>query len=250
MSGIINFEENNPAVAIENLDLFINNVPSDESPAIDYGYKGRSYFKMQGEGTDRLMYDSLAVINIEKAISLGDTTFDYYDNFAGEFMKRKNYEKAAFFAEKAVAIKRKPDATDFAKVGTYYSAARNWVKADEFVDKALGLYKGAWVDGYALSARLKTYKGDSTFKANFMAAPLYQEYLDKLGAGKSDPKNKRNVTDALKYLAGREFQVSKDLPKAISYLEELLQIDPTNEEVKKQLEFIKSSQSSGASPGK
>lgn len=239
MKGIMSFEENEPAKAIEFLGMFIKNLPEDENPAMDYGFTGRSYFNLPGEGEVRNLNDSLGIINIEKAISLGDTTFNYWGDLTSKYVKAKDYVNAAKYGEREVVGKKKPLASELARLGTYFAGARNWAKADEYVTKALEKYNNTWPAGYALSARLKSYQGDSTYKANFGSAPLYEKYLEVLGEGKTDPKNAKDVKDALKYLAGKEFQVSKNLTKAIEYLEIFLKLEPENEEVKKQIEIIK-----------
>jgi tetratricopeptide (TPR) repeat protein len=242
MSGIMSFEEKKPTEAIALLKTFIEKAPKDDNPGLDYGYIGRSYLIMPAEGEAKKANDSLGIWNIEKAIAMGDTSFNYYQDMAGSLYKNKNYVKAAYFAEKNATTKKNPNAADFATVGSYYNAARNYVKSDEYVDKALALYQDKWADGYALSARVKSFKSigvDSAYSANFTAAPLYEKYLSLIGeAGKADAKNKRNVSDALKYLAGREFQVNKNKEKAIAYLTELLKYDPTNAEVQAQLDAI------------
>lgn len=242
MSGIIDFEEKKPASAIENLTKFIKVAPADESPAIDYGYIGRSYLIMPGEGDEKIKNDSLGILNIEKAIQLGDTTFNYYQDLSSNFIKNKNWAKAALFAEKAALAKKSPNAADFAPAGIYYNAAKMYDKADVYLEKALELYKDAWPTGYALSARNKMAKNasDSTFTANFGAAPTWEKYFALLGdAGKAVPANKRNVVDGLRYLAGWELQVNKNLAKGIANIEELLKYDPENEDAKKMLEAMK-----------
>jgi tetratricopeptide (TPR) repeat protein len=184
----------------------------------------------------------LGIVNIEKAIQLGDTTFNYYQDLSSNFIKNKNWAKAALFAEKAALAKKSPNAADFAPAGIYYNAAKMYDKADTYLEKALELYKDAWPTGYALSARNKMAKNatDSTFTANFGAAPTWEKYFALLGdAGKAVPANKRNVVDGLRYLAGWELQVNKNLVKGIANIEELLKYDPENEDAKKMLEAMK-----------
>ena len=242
MSGIMNFEEKKPLEAIDDLTKFIKAAPADESPAIDYGYIGRSYLILPGEGDERIKNDSLGIWNIEKAIQLGDTTFNYYQDLATNFTKNKNWSKAALFYEKAALAKKNPNAADFAPAAIYYNAAKNYDKAETYINKALELYKDQWPAGYALSARNQMAKNaaDSTFTANFGAAPVWEKYFALLGdAGKAAPANKRNVVDGLRYLAGWELQVNKNLTKGIANIEELLKYDPTNEDAKKMLEAMK-----------
>jgi hypothetical protein len=241
MTGIMNFEGAKPTEAIKDLETFIKNAPAEENKAMDYGYIGRSYLSMPGDAAAKKISDSLGIMNVEKAIQMGDTTFNYYNDMATIFFKAKDYKKAAKYSEKAGLAKKGATAADFATVGTYYNYDKNWIKADEYVDKALGLYKDGWIDGYPLSARVKAYKNstDSTYSAGFKSASLYEKYLSLIGTGKTDPKNKRNVTEALIYLAGREFQVNKNSIKALEFLDEVVKIDPTNASVQKQIDAIK-----------
>ncbi|WP_255066972.1 hypothetical protein [Lacihabitans sp. LS3-19] len=242
MLGIMDFEENKPVEAIENLKKFIEIAPADESPAMDYGFIGRSYISMPGEDDVRNLNDSLGILNIEKAIQLGDTTFNYYQDLTATFAKNKDYAKAAIFAEKNAQTNKKVNAGDYYMVYQYFNASGNYSKANEYVEKAKEGYKDTWPDLYYTSARVKTNmnRSDSTYSANFESYQEYQKYLDLLGeTGKADAKNKAKVVEALKYLAGREFQVNKDIPKGIAYFEEMVKYDPENEALKGELEALK-----------
>ncbi len=242
MTGIMNFDGGKPTEAISDLQKFIQIAPAEDNKASDYGYIGRSYLSMPGDVAAKKISDSLGILNVEKAIQMGDTTFNYYGDMAANFIKAKDYKNAAKYAEKNVMGKKSPTASDFATVGTYYNYDKNWIKADEYIDKALSTYKDLWADGYALSARVKGYKNsaDSTYAAGFKSAPIYEKYLSLINpAAKVDPKNKRNVSEALVYLAGREFQVNKNSVKALEYLDEVVKIDPTNQTVVKQIEAIR-----------
>jgi hypothetical protein len=241
MTGIINFEKNNPTQAINDINKFIDAKPEGENFAMDYGYIGRSYLAMSGDVAAKKNTDSLGLIFIEKAIQLGDTSFNYLQDAANIFYKNKNYAKAAIFSERNINNKKSPNAADFATVGNNFYAAKDWAKAQTYVEKALGLYNDKWIDGFALLSRIKTFKNskDSVFTANYGAAADYELYLQKLGEGRKNVANKRNVTEALTYLAGKEYLLNKDNAKAIAYLEEIVQLDPSNEKVKGQIDAIK-----------
>ncbi|MGL4632055.1 MAG: hypothetical protein ACRCVT_12700 [Leadbetterella sp.] len=242
MEGLVAFQEGRHQEAIKSLNKFIGIAPKDENLGMDYGHIGRSYILMPTDSINRPKNDSLGIANVEKAMSLGDSSVNYYQELGSAFLKAKNYPLAALYAEKNVQRKPKPAPSDFATVGTYYYYAKNWATAEQYVEKALPIYQDKWLDGYALLARIKTYKndGDSTYAKNFMSAPHYETYLAKIGAeGKKDPKNKRNVMESLFYLMGREFQLNNNIDKGKEILNEILTIDPTNAralDVKTQLE--------------
>ncbi len=242
MIGIMDFEEGRPDAAIAALKTFIDKIPSDESPAMDYGYIGRSYMSKPGEGAERTMFDSLGIMNIEKAIKLGDTTFNYYSDLAANFIKTRNYPKAALYAEKDLKNNKKPNAADVATVGTYFSAARNWKKAEFYIDSALVMYgPTGWKDGLITSAKIKTYanSADSVYNANFSAAPAFEKYLNALTPeDKASERNIANISLANKYLAGRELQVNKNLEKAKEYFMEILKVNPNDEEAKSAVEAL------------
>lgn len=242
MNGIMNFEDGKNKEAIEELTKFIKAAPADENTGLDYGYIGRSYINMTGTPEEKKLSDSLGIMNVEKAVQLGDSSINYYQELSTKFFTTKNYPLSAKYAEKNVMTKKAPTAADFALVGTYYNYAKNWIKSDEYLDKALAGYQDKWADGYALSARVKTYKNsaDSSYSAGYKSAPLYEKYLALIGvAGKADPKNKRNVVEAFQYLAGREFLLNKNTAKAIEFIDEAIKADPTNEKLKSQGDAIK-----------
>lgn len=225
LAGISKFEMNQPVEAIALLKKYIDVAPKEEVLGLDYGFIGRSYFAISNPD-ERALNDSLAIHNIEKAIAMGDTTFDYYGNAADLFKERKNYAKAAAFYEKALTEEKNPDGSDYANLGILYYQLKDYQKADPLFDKVVELYKGAWPDAYYYSAVIKTNKNrnDTTFSA----AGRWQEYLSALP---DDQKVSRKayVIQAYNYLAGKALMIDKDNAKATEMLNMILKYDPTNQ---------------------
>ena len=230
MEGIVNYEEGQYTQAIEDFKKFIAANPKDENFGLDYGYIGKSFLKMTGDEAQTAINDSLGILNIDKAVSLNDTTMevDYYGEAAAILSEKGNFDKAALLTEKGVLAKKDATAQDFASLGTIFFRGRNWVKANDYLEKALVEYKDAWPAGYALAGLAKTYRdaGDSTKNHLYLGAADFEKYLSVLGEeGIKQPANQNYVVIALKTLAGRDFSAQK-IEDAKAKIEKLLQIKP------------------------
>lgn len=234
LQGIAKFEQKMPAEAIELLKKFVATAPKEEVYGLDYGFIGRSYLDLPGEGEVKEKNDSLAITYIEKAVQMNDTTFSYYKDLGTRFKTAKNYDKAALYLEKAITTSKKPTGAEYADLGILYYQIKNYEKADAAIDKVLEAYKDSWPGAYALSAKIKIFKNqkDSTFSANFGAYPIYEKYLSLLPTDEAKAKSSRDVVDALLYLAAREYLVTKDNAKATNYINEVLKLDPANPRAK------------------
>ena len=230
MEGIVNYEEGKFGQAIKDFQSFIKANPKDENFGLDYGYIGRSYLKMTGDSATTALNDSLGVMNIDKAVAINDTTMevDHYGEAAAILAERGDFDKASLLTEKSLQTKKEPNASDYASLGTSFFRGRNWVKANEYLEKALAEYNDAWPAGYALAALAKTYRdiSDTTKNHLYLGAPDFEKYLSLIGEeGKRNPANKTYVVYALKTLAGRDLS-NQDVDAAKAKIEEVLAISP------------------------
>lgn len=227
LAGITKYEQGKSIEAVPLLDKYIKIAPKEEVFPLDYGFLGRSYFTL----TDTTMMQqnrAKGVDLMEKAVALGDTTFDYYTFIADIYKEEKKYPEAITFYKKVISAKKNPTGSDFANLGLLQYQTRNWEEADSTFDKVLVAYKDTWPQAYLLSAQVKSYKNkpDTTF----VSADRYQQYLNLLPDEAAMKADKRNVIPALNYLAGKELMVNKDVEKATEYIDKILAIDPDNQE--------------------
>jgi tetratricopeptide (TPR) repeat protein len=228
LAGMSKFEQNKGQEAIDQFNQYLNKAQKTDIMGLDYGYIGRSYLSL-ADADKRNLNDSIGISYINKAVSMGDTTIDYYSNIADTFKSRKQYDKAAYYFEKVISTKKKPVGGDYANLAILFFQTQNWEKAETNWEKVIESYGDTWADAFIFSARSKYYKNpnDSTFAASLR----YEKYLSLLtDAQKAEAKFKKNVVESYKYLAIKEFSMNKDAAKATTYINELLKYDPTNAE--------------------
>lgn len=221
--GISKYEQGKPIEAIPALEKYINTAEKEDIYGLDYGFLGRSYFTLP-DITTMEQNRAKGIELMEKAVSMKDTTFDYYTFISDIYKEEKNYNQAVVFLEKAVSSKKKPDGSDFANLGILQFQTQRWKEADGTFEKVKAAYKDTWPQAYALSAKVKIYgnQPDTLYTA---AYDTYLEYLKILPEEQKTGQN-RDLIDAYFYLIGRELNVTKDEDKAKALLNEILTIAP------------------------
>lgn len=245
MEGIVNYEEGKYTQAINDFEGFIKANPEDENFALDYGYIANSYFKMDGDEETQAKNDALGLVNVKKAVSLkdtNDTSTDYYGDAIAILTEKKNVGTAADLSELRLLANKKPHASDYANTATAFLQAAKWDKASEYLDKANQGYVDQWPVGYALAGLAKTYRdmNDTVKNAQYLGAADYEKYLQLLGqAGIEDEVNRTYVGYALQLLALRDLFLTKDGNAAQKWLEQILKLNPDNEDAKTLLHSAK-----------
>ncbi|MFT6880537.1 MAG: tetratricopeptide (TPR) repeat protein [Arcticibacterium sp.] len=226
LKGISKFELGQLDEAITDLTKYVGMAEEEEIFGLDYGFQGRAYLAMDDE-INMELNDSMAIMNIEKAISMKDTTFDYYSELARYFQEKKKYPKAIQFISKSIVGKKKVPATVLWNLGTLQYTTRDYAAADTTFEKVCGIYKDGWAPPYLMSARAKIYK-DRT-DTTFIASEKYEKYISLI-PDENKASNASNLSEAYGYLAQKEFAINKDIVAATALLDELLKYDPTNEQ--------------------
>ena len=71
-----------------------------------------------------------------------------------------------------------------------------------------------------------------------LAIPHYLKVVE-IGEADTTGNSRRQLIEAYGYLAGYEVNENKNYTKAIEYFEKLLQLDPDNEQAKKNVQILK-----------
>lgn len=224
IGGYSKFKQGKPEEAVALINTFLTKATPEQILGMDYGYIGRSYATMKNQEA-KAENDSIGIAYMKKAIEMKDTSYNYAEDIVKIYRDNKQFGKAAETLQDIITKKGKEVATDVANLGFLYYSANDWVKADDTFAKVCELYKDSWPPAYLYRARIQTYRyrGDTTF----IAAPVYEKYLSLL-TDEQKVQNKAAVIEGYRYLSGKAFLLDKDIPKAESYVKEILKIDPEN----------------------
>jgi len=239
LKGYIHTEKGEGAEGVKNITQFLTQAEKHRHLSSDWGMLGRAYASIKDDANKKLN-DSLAIIHMDIAIEKGDSTFDYHGAIINTHKVAKNWPKVAERYEKNIARSKKPaDATVYYNLADAYMRARNFVKADTVYSKAIELYKDIWMFPHIQKARAKQYALGTTVDSTFLAAPLYERYINvSTDAMKADVKNAKYFSEAYGYLGYKALLVEKNPVKATEFMNFALKYDPTNTKATQVLQSI------------
>lgn len=178
--------------------------------------------------------DSLGVEEYNKAMALDTTRKDIYFDVAGAYFKMRRYDQAALFYKKK--IDQSSDGGNISDWNAYGRALfllKDYVHADSAFRRVTMIDPpnpiGWYWRGRANAAIDTDFKSDST-------RYFYEVYSDL--AMKDKERNKKDLIIASKYLAGYHF-IKKNYACSKAYFQLVLELDPTDAGVKKQLDTDK-----------
>ena len=214
-------------------------------------------YKYKGLLLSRLGKDSLAVIEMEKAMALSPSTSgEMMSEIATIYMKAKKYDKVIkAFDRKMNGDWKNLTNNDYFTLGrAYYYLGGNiqrdatlikdvkgrekkeaealplFLSADSAFSKLTQL-NAAWPTGYFWRGKANVQLDPKNEKA--LAKPYFEKALTLLKPEeKTTPTYKNNVIEALEYLAGYYTSVVKDKLKADEYWKMVQEIDPANAKAK------------------
>jgi len=234
MKGWAAYENKNyPASLTSMNDFFSKEKDQNKILAFDYLYLGKAQLKA-GQ-------DSLALINITKAVEKDSTNTDALAEVAKSFYDAKKYAKSAEIYEKA--IKANPSGKG-ALYNYYYNALANYfdyagkltakqnpskdilVKADSSIAKVTQLAPETY-DAYLTRARINSLMDDDKDPKGLMV-PYYEEFITKVTA-KPDVASSgtypKRLSEAYDTLGG--FYFYKDKAKAKEYFDKSVAVYPS-----------------------
>ncbi|HOZ68854.1 MAG TPA: tetratricopeptide repeat protein [Chitinophagaceae bacterium] len=142
-----------------------------------------------------------------------------------------------------IRIKGTPSQRDYFDAGFAYYQAKNYHRADSVFDVFVEKFPE---ETYGYMMEYNIHRAiDSTMERGD-AVPWAEKYLQILE--KDTVKNKNSILGVAGYLAQYHANIAKDKEKAIEYLQRMLNLDPTNEVIQKNIEILKKSLSPDTRP--
>jgi tetratricopeptide (TPR) repeat protein len=223
-------------------------------PGFKYLYND---YKYKGLLLSRLGKDSLAVVEMEKAIAIDPSVSgEMNSEIANIYMKAKKYDKAIkAFERKMNGDTKNLNNNDYFSLGrAYYFSGGNIqrdaialkdVKArDKKITEAIPFFIGSdsafskltqlsptWPVGFFWRGKANVQLDPTNEKG--LAKPYFEKALFLVKPEeKSTPTYKNNVIEALEYLGGYSIGVAKDKVKADEYWKSVQELDPNNAKAK------------------
>ena len=196
----------------------------------DYLMLGRA---LQGTGND-----SLAVINITKAVEMDTTKVEELAAIAKKYYTERNYAKAAPIYKKVISLNSKNPAIAMNYyyfgvasyvVGANASNREMLVEADSALAKVLSFApetESALLNRARINKSIDAIDNKETPKG--LAVPFYEKYVELLTVTKPEKAaaNSKTLVDA--YLNLGVYAIPTDREKAKEYFNKALAIDPAN----------------------
>ncbi len=211
--------------AREAMANFLAKADSSMYLATDFEEYGKIYGKLSDSVTRNMAFQYYA-----KAIAM-DSLAEDKQKFATEGLDLAktlhNKQAAAYLAGLEYSSIKNPNNSDLFKFGTANYSAGNYKTADSIF---CGIYETKYpneIYGYLWCARSKQAQDDST-NSQGLAVEAYEK-LAQFGRSSPDSaKYKTQIVGAYFYLASYYNDIKKDKQKAISYMQKVLEVDPTN----------------------
>ena len=197
----------------------------------DYETMGSLFAAMSGkEDSAMVYYEKAASLATDKEARVG-----YYRQLARLSKQLNNYGAEANWMGKL--YEEDPRANNI----TLFNWGLAAYKAQDYQqsDSVFGLYTNKYPDqGFGYYWRARANAAIDTTMEQGLAVAHYQKLVDVIAGDTLTETDKKWMKEAFGYLAGYAANTEKDYPEAISYFEKLLEIDPTDEQVQRNIDIL------------
>ncbi len=223
--GYSNFEMGDSLAAKIQMDKFFQKAPKEKIIWSDYYYQGKISSKFGN--------DSIATIQLKKALELDSTQVDIYTELAKMNFSKNNFKMAGYW------YGRKLEKLEKFTLQNYFDAAFAYYKAEDFTNA--NIFFDKLVTKYPTSIAGQLYYGRS--QANLdptstlaLAKPQYEKVLE---LGEKDPvKFKNELKEAYKYLYYHYYNIP-DKVQAAAFADKFIKVDPNDPEGMQMMEATK-----------
>ena len=211
--------------AREAMSSFLAKADSSIILSTDYEEFGKIYGKLSDSATRSMAFQYYA-----KAILMDSVDADKmkFQTEAMDLAKQIHNKPAAAMISGAVYSSLKnPSNSDLFKYGTANYSAGNYKTADSIF---CGVYESKYpneIYGYLWCARSKQAQDDST-NSQGLAVDAYEKLAQFARSSADSAKYKSQIISAYFYLASYYNDIKKDKPKAVEYMQKVLEVDPSN----------------------
>jgi len=215
------------------LETLMRTIAPEKITETDYEYLGKLQSKIPGK-------DSLALVNLQKSLSMNTNKTEIKIEIAKIYDKQKKYELAAVTFEEYLNTAKKITVTDNYTMGNYYNKAKMYEKADTAflkVNNALPTYGDAWFQRAVINASI-----DSLWKKT-TAKELFEKYIeistaDTVKFNQFKVSLSKNIAIAYDYLGSYYYQ--KDmLTDCKAMYKKALEYNPNNQNAINVLKSLK-----------
>ena len=221
--------------AREAMSNFLAKADSTLLLSTDFEEYGKIYGKLSDSTTRSMAFQYYA-----KAISMDTLDVDKqkYASEALDLAKQLHDKQAAAIISGAMYNSLKnPTNSDLFKYGTANYQAGNYKTADSIF---CGVYISKYpneIFGYLWCAR-SAQAEDDTLNSKGLAVAPYEKLAQFARSSPDSAKYKSQIVGAYFYLAGYYNDVKKDKPKALEYMQKVLEVDPTNTSAQKIIDVL------------
>lgn len=173
--------------------------------------------------------EQIASAYVDSAVSrdtLESNKIDYITSIASNYAAAKNSASAGAWYAKILGVKK-----NFGKVDLYNAAYNSYIGGNcKTADSIYAIYSEKYPDeiyGYKWRARANECL-DST-RAQGLANPYYEKVISLAEADTAKEKVKSDLIAAYNYMVAYQYNIKNDIPSALSYVDKILAVDPTNE---------------------
>jgi tetratricopeptide (TPR) repeat protein len=177
--------------------------------------------------------DSLANEYFAKSIDLDSAQTDILQLHGDTFLKRKKFDEAIVAFKQLMSLRQQPLSQDLWSIGRAYYYNEQFVEADSAFTQLAEKQPNMTV-GFQFAARARRQIDSTGVQA--LANPMFEQLVEKALA--NPDKYKKELIEAYEYFGSYYVNVKLDIPKAKSYFEKILQLDPAHAQAKEALKVI------------
>jgi tetratricopeptide (TPR) repeat protein len=221
-------EQNKTQEARTAFENYFKKAKPEDIQASDYAYFGKLQLELKTPEGDSLANEAFA-----KSIDLDSAQAEILQLHGDTYLKRKKFSQAVAAFKQLMSIRQQPLSQDLWSLGRAYYYNEQWMEADTAFTKLAERQPNMTV-GWQYAARARRQIDSTGVQA--LANPMYETLITK--ALENPEKYKKELVEAYLYFGSYYINIKPDIPKAKSYFEKILQVDPAHAEAKEAIKAI------------